>query len=117
MPANWVDAAKQYYLWEGQRAGNIELMLQRTDTNSRTNEHMARWIVAVNGISQNWPGKYKNLFGEIFVSLQEQYLNLEAYGRKQAIELAAAIAKANIMLGPGTEIPEKRGGLAGLFGR
>jgi hypothetical protein len=112
---NWADLAKDYFLYQSQRGGSIELMLQRTLTNSRVNEAMSRWIMAVGGITRNWHGNYKDLFGNIHEELQEQYMNLEAFGRKQAIELAAAIAKANAVPGMPPEQEKKRGGLLGLF--
>jgi hypothetical protein len=118
MPENWVDITKQYYLWEGQRGGGLELMLQRTDTNSRVNEEMARWIMALGGITHNWKGKYKDMWGDSFIQVQNMYLILDAFSRDQAIQLAAAVAKASAPVMAGASPPEeKRGGLLGLFRR
>lgn len=118
MPAdNWPDLAKDYFLYQSQRGSGVEIMLQRTKTNSRVNEQMARWIMAVGGITRNWHGKYRDLLGGIFEEIQEQYLNLGAFGREQAIELAAAIARANAVPGGPPEQEKKRGGLMGLLGR
>lgn len=115
MPESWPELAKQFTLWESQRGGNVELMLQRTKTNSRVNEQMAKWVVSVQGITGNWHGKYKDLWGDIFGKVQDQYLNLDAFSRNQAIELAAAVAKANAPAAPGGE-EHRRGGLLGLLG-
>jgi len=112
---NWADQAKSYFLYQSQRGSGVEVMLKRTKTNSRVNTSMARWIMALEGISHNWTGPYKDLFSDVFETIQEQYMNVEAYARKQAIELAGAIAKANAIPGP-AEMPAKRaGGLLGLF--
>lgn len=115
MPENWGDLAKSFVLWESQRGGNVELMLQRTRTNSRVNEQMAKWIISLHGITGNWKGKYKDLWGDVYDQVQEQYMNLDAFSRNQAIELAAAVAKASAPPGSGGD-EQKRGGLLGMLG-
>jgi len=114
MPEKWRDLAVEATLWESQRGGDIELMLKRSRTNSRINEKMGRWIMAVNGITKNWHGKYKDLLGDISGELQDHYLNMEAFARNQAIELAAAVAKANAPVAAAPE-EKKRGGILGLL--
>lgn len=112
---NWADLAKQYYLYEGRSGGGVELMLQRTKTNSRVNEAMARWVIAVRNLAKCWQGPYKTLFDDTFEELQDHYLNMDAFSRRQAIELAVAIAKANATpAGPVEQ--EKKHGLRGLIG-
>jgi hypothetical protein len=113
---NFADLAKDYVLWQSQKAGDVDLMLKRTDTNSRTNEALGRWRNALTNITANWRGNYKNMWAEAPIALEKSYLNLDAFGRKQAIELATGIAKASIPGGPGD--PKKPGGLlGGIFGK
>jgi hypothetical protein len=112
---SWQDLAKDYVLWQSQRGGDVELMLQRTPTNSRTNQDLARFTNALTNITNTWRGKYKGMWGDIPARLEEGFLTMEGYSRKQAIELAAAVAKASAPVGAPEE--KKRGGLLGLFGR
>ena len=114
MPENWAELAKDYVLWQSQRGGDIDLMLQRTATNSRTNEHLARFSSALTAITANWRGKYLDMLSDIPVKLETNYLIMEGYSRKQAIELAGAMAKVT---SPVIEPEKKRGGILGLFGR
>lgn len=112
----WQDLAKDYVLWQSQRGGNVELMVQRTRTNSRTNQDLAQFTMSVQAMTDNWRGKYKNLYGNIFDRLEEQYLVMEAFSRKQCIELAAAVARASAPA-PGENGDKKHGGIMGLLGR
>jgi len=113
MPDKFVDLGKEAVLWASQRSGDIELMLKRSRTNSRVNEQMARWIMAVSSITKHWRGKYKDLFGDIYGEIQDQYLNIEAYARKQAIELVSAQARASMPAEMAPEV-QKRGGILGI---
>lgn len=116
MPSeSWSDLAKDYVLWQQQRGGDIELMLQRTPTNSRTNEALARFGSSLTAITANWRGKYKDMWADIPEKLETNYLVMEGYSRKQTIELAAAMAKA--AAGVPEQETKKRGGILGLFGR
>jgi len=112
---NWRDLATTAYLYEAQSGGNVELMLQRTPTNSRENEQLARfgsWLDAATGY---WTGNYHKLWGDITVKWQEHYLVMDAFSRKQAIELAGVVAKAEaVQMGADGQV--KRGGLLGLLG-
>lgn len=108
------ERAKAAVLYEQTRGGDIERMLERGPQNSRVNEAMARWIVAVRMITLNWRGKYFRLFDRVFEELQDMYLDMEGYSRKQAIELRAAEASA---MAQQQEQAEKRGGLLGLLGK
>lgn len=116
MSENWAELAKDYVLYQSQRGGDVELMLQRTKTNSRTNEDLARFSNALTNITNNWRGKYTGMWSEIPVKLEEGFLTMEGYSRKQAIELAAAMARATAPMGDVGE-SKKRGGLLGLFGK
>lgn len=112
---NWQDLAKTAYLYEAQSGGNVELMLQRTATNSRENQDLARFNMALSIMSKHWRGKYKDLFGDLPEKLQEHFLIMDAFSRKQAIELAGVVAKAEAI--PSTDgAPQKRGGVLGLLG-
>lgn len=112
---NWQDLAKTAYLYEAQSGGNVELMLQRTPTNSRENEALARFNAVLTAMTDNWTGPYKNLWGDLPVKLQEHMLVLDAFSRKQAIELAGVVAKAEAVQASAEGTP-KRGGLLGLLG-
>lgn len=112
---SWQELAKSAYLHELQSGGNAELMLQRTPTNSRENEALARFNASLAAMTGNWDGPYKNLWGDIGVKLQEHYLIMGAFSRNQAIEMAAAIAKAEAV--QSTQMAQgRRGGLLGLLG-
>lgn len=112
---NWQELAKNQYLHELQSGGNAELMLQRTPTNSRENEALARFNASLTAMTANWDGPYKNLWSDIPVKLQEHFLVMDAFSRKQAIEMASAIAKAEAV--QATQAAEgRRGGLLGLLG-
>jgi len=113
---NWQDLAKTAYLYEAQSGGNVELMLQRTPTNSRENEQLARFNAVITAMTDNWSGPYKNLFGDLPVRLQEHYLVMDAYSRKQAIELAGVVARAEAVQATAEGQPQRRGGLLGLLG-
>jgi hypothetical protein len=113
---SWSELAKNYVLWESQKSGNIEVMLQRTDTNTRTNQRLARFSMSVQRLTSCWLGNYKNLYGDVYAELEEHYMTMEAYSRKQAIELASAVARASAP-SPGEPEQKKRGGILGLFGR
>jgi hypothetical protein len=103
-------------MYEAQSGGNVELMLQRTPTNSRENEQLARFNAVLSAMTDNWTGPYKNLWGDLPAKLQEHYLVMDAFSRKQAIELAGVVAKAEaVQAGPDGQMT-KRGGLLGLLG-
>lgn len=112
---NWQDLAKTAYLYEAQSGGNVELMLQRTPTNSRENQALARFNAVFTTMTANWDGKYKNLWGDLPVVLQEHMLILDAFSRKQAIELAGVVARAEAVQSADAVQP-KRGGVLGLLG-
>lgn len=113
---NWQELAKTAYMYEIQSSGNIELMLQRTATNSRENQDMARFNAILTAMTDNWTGPYKNLWGDLPAQLQEHYLIMDAFSRKQAIELAGVVAKAEAVQQADMTQPQKRGGLLGLLG-
>ena len=112
---NWQELAKTAYLYEAQSGGQVELMLQRTPTNSRENQELAQFNSSLTAMTANWDGNYKNLWGDIPVRLQEHFLVLDGYSRKQAIEMAGVVARAEAIESQQTGTP-KRGGLLGLLG-
>ena len=117
MEVNWQDLSKTAYLYELQSGSNIELMLKRTDTNSRQNEKLARFCCWLNAATGNWEGNYKHLWGDLPVKLQEYYLNMDdGYARKQAIEMAGLMARAEAAQAGSEGQVMKRGGLLGLLG-
>lgn len=113
---NWQDLAKTAYLYEAQSGGNVELMLQRTPTNSRTNEQLSRFSSWLDAATGYWTGNYKHLWGDITAKWQEHYLVMDAFSRKQAIELAGVVAKAEAVQMGAEGQAAKRGGLLGLLG-
>ena len=113
---NWQDVAKTAYLYEAQSGGNAELMLQRTATNSRENEQLARFNASLEAMTGNWDGPYKNLWGDLPVRLQEHLLVLDGYSRKQCIEMAGVVARAEAVQATAEGMPQKRGGVLGLLG-
>jgi hypothetical protein len=113
---DWPELAKDYVLWQSQRGTDVEVMLQRTPTNTRTNEALARWTNALCNITHHWKGPYQDMFSDIPPLLEEAFLTMDGYSRKQAIELAAAMARGATPDQPG-QPEKKRGGLLGIFGR
>lgn len=113
---NWQELSKTAYLYELQSGGSIELMLQRTGTNSRENVDLARFNAALKAMTDNWRGPYKNLWGDLPGNLEEHMLRLEAFARKQAIELAGVIGNAEAVQVTNETVPQKRGGVLGLLG-
>jgi len=107
----FVDLAKEQTLYEFNEGGDVELMLERGPVNSRVNQDMARWCVAVEGVVANWDGPYQNLI-DVSGSLQEMMLNLEGYSRLQAIEMKSRATLADMNAAE----QQKKGGLLGLLG-
>lgn len=112
---NWQELAKSAYLHELSQGGNIELMLQRSPVNTRENQELARFNAWLTERQSTWRGKWQNLYGDLPIRLQEHLLGLDAFARKQAIELAGVVAKAEAVHGPEGVAP-RRGGLLGLLG-
>ena len=113
--ANWQELAKTAYLYEAQSGGNVELMLQRTATNSIENQELAQFSAALMTKTMYWRGSYKNLWGDLPVKLEEHLFRMGAFARKQAIELAGVVARAEAVEAAQAGQP-KRGGILGLLG-
>ena len=108
----FVDKAKEQVLYEFNEGGDVERMLTIGPVNSRVNEDMARWCLAVAGVTSTWEGKYHNLLGDINDDLQKMQLNLNAFSRGQALEMRGRQTIAEFQAGE----QQKRGGLLGLSG-
>ena len=110
MEGKFVDLAKEQVLYEFNEGGDVERMLTMGDVNSRVNEAMARWCVAVGGVVANWQGPYQNLIN-VSSDLQKMMLNLEGYSRLQAIEMKSRATLADMNAAE----QQKKGGLLGLL--
>ena len=109
----FVDKAKRELMYEYEAGGDVECMLEQTDTNSRVNEQMARWCLLVKFISGNWKGGYKGMFDDMVVGLQRHYLNMDGYSRVQAIEMC----QAHTITDKNLSEKREKGGILGLFSK
>lgn len=108
----FVEIAKQKLFYESDGGtDNVRLMLSRTQANSRVNEEMARWEMAVLQITACWTGAWKHTFAPLAEMLEDNFMNLNGYSRVQAIEMAGQQS-----IGEKEVLAEKeRGGILGLF--
>lgn len=108
----FVEKAKQEVLYDYEGGNDdVRLMLSQGEANSRVNEEMGRWGMAVGNLSRCWRGSWFDLFGGWGEELERRYICLNGYSRVQAIEMRGQSAIAE------REVLEKkqRGGVLGLF--
>lgn len=99
-----------YEFWHG--GSGVEVMLEQSETNSRTNERMSALLSIMAYTETCWRGKYKDLYRGMVDIIQRHYLNLDAFARGQAIEMV----KASAMNQPEFEEQKKsKRGILGLF--
>lgn len=102
------DIAKQKLMYDYYDNDAVSGMLEWSETNSRLNEDMSKWVMSTVAVVERMEGKYVNLLYGWDMRLQKLYLNMDGYARQQAIEMRGAETRAE----EERQKEEKRGFLA-----
>ena len=108
------ERAKNQLLYEYQEGSEVGQMLEQSETNSRTNQEMSRFVFFCKGFGNGWKGNWSKVFDNVVIDIQRLYLSLDGYARVQAIDMQSAHTITEQQLQQKAE--KKRGGILGLFG-
>lgn len=100
----FIEKIKDRVIYRKGNVGDVQLMLEKSDTNKYTQVEFARIKESCLMVTRRWRGSYKDMLLSDMLSMEVEMLTMDGYSREQAIKMRGEVAK----------MEEKEGG--GLLG-